>query len=417
MKLRSTLANSPLRSTKGAWPLMGAGLLAGSLAFPATAVEVTEEAVERGIETEEATFDLVEVVSGLEHGWGIAWLPDGRMLVTERPGRIQLIDGDSVTELGNLPKIHAEERQLTAPEGGSQGGLLDIGVHPDYDDNGWIYMTYSSPGDPDSVTSDDRLGTGTALARARLSDDGSALEDVETLYAQVPRTEPGRHYGSRLLFLGDGTVLFSIGDSGLRHGSQNLHDPAGAMIRINEDGGVPADNPMLGKEPGNVLPEIYSFGHRNNQGLAQHPETGEIWTTEHGPSGGDLLHRVQAGQNYGWPNVTQGTEYSTGEHIGVGGEAPGVEPPVHVWEESHGPSGLAIYADGSVDGWEGDLFAGTLVQQKVIRLSVEDGEVIHTEDILHGQAGRIRDVRQGPDGMLYLVTDEGDSSVYRLEPR
>lgn len=392
-------------------------LVAGGLAASAHAgVEVTHRSVDT-VETQHASLEIVEVVSGLEHGWGMAWLPDGRMLVTERAGRLQLVDGEDVTEVSNLPEIHAAGEQRTAPEGGSQGGLMDVAVHPDYEDNGWIYLTYSSPGDPDSVIGDDRVGTGTALARARLSDDGTRLEDLETLYGQVPRTDPGRHYGSRILFLGDGTVLFSLGDKGLRHPSQNLADPGGSMIRIEEDGGVPADNPLIGAEPGNVRPEIYSFGHRNNQGLAMHPETGEIWTTEHGPSGGDLLHRIEPGANYGWPNVAQGVEYSTGEKVGVGGEAPGVEEPVHVWEDSHAPSGLAIPWQGEVAAWDGDLLAGMLVRQKLIRLSVEDGEVTETETLLAGEIGRIRDVRQGPDGRIYLVTDQANSAVYRLEER
>ncbi len=381
-------------------------------------VNVTEETVASGLTTEAAGVDVVRVVEGLEHGWAVDWLPDGRKVITERPGRMQIIDGDQVTELDNLPRIEAEPTQRTAPEGGSQGGLLDVAVHPEFEENRWIYFTYSSPGDTDTVYTDDDYGTGTALARGRLNDDATALEDVETLYAQTPRYEPGRHYGSRILFLEDGSVLFSIGDRGLRHPSQDVRDPGGAMIRLTEDGTVPEDNPFAGaQDPAGPLPEIYSFGHRNNQGMTVHPETGELWTTEHGPSGGDLLHRLEAGANYGWPQVSYGDEYSTGEAIGIGREAPGVNKPIFYWEDSFAPSGLTVYHGGSVDGWEGDLFAGSLVRSELWRLRVEGDEVVEEEIILDGTVGRVRDVAQGPDGELYVITDHGDSGLYRLEPR
>ncbi|MCC5812696.1 MAG: PQQ-dependent sugar dehydrogenase [Ectothiorhodospiraceae bacterium] len=391
-------------------------LVAGLFATSAAAVEVTDTEIEGSIESEELSYRVVQVVSGLEHPWAVNWLPDGRMLVTERPGRMLLIDSDEVTELDGLPEIDAEEDQLTAPEGGNQGGLLDVMPHPQYADNGWIYFTYSSPGDDDSVFSDDGYGTGTALARARINDDGDALEDLETLYAQVPRTEPGRHYGSRILFPGDGTVMFSIGDRGIRIPSQDLTDPGGSMIRLNEDGGAADDNPFIGTSPGNIRPEIFSFGHRNNQGLAMHPETGEIWTTEHGPYGGDMLHRIEAGANYGWPQVAYGAEYDTGEFIGIGQAAPGVTEAVHWWEESMAPSGLAIYQGDAFPAWEGHLFAGSLLREQLHRLELgDDGTVSHEEVLLDGVVGRIRDVRLGPDGMLYVVTDESDGGVYRLE--
>ena len=392
-----------------------AALLAGSataLAEP----RVTEERVASGLETDRAAIDVVRVVDGLEHAWAVDWLPDGRMLVTERPGRLLLIDGEEITELGNLPEIEADAVQRTAPEGGSQGGLLDVAVHPDYAENGWIYFTYSSPGDTDTVYTDDPYGTGTTLARARLSEDGTELAEREALYAQVPRYEPGRHYGSRIVFDSEGTVLFSIGDRGLRHPSQDVRDPGGAMIRLTDDGRVPDDNPFRDADPGGPLPEIFSYGHRNNQGMARHPETGEVWTTEHGPSGGDLLHRLEAGANYGWPQVSFGDEYSTGEPIGIGREAPGVREPVHIWEDSFAPSGLTFHHEGSIDAWEGDLLAGSLVRAQLWRLRVKGEEVVEAETVLDGTVGRVRDVAQGPDGHLYIATDHGDSGLYRLEP-
>jgi aldose sugar dehydrogenase len=215
--------------------------------------KVEESIIEAEINSEEVNFKIVRIAEGFEHPWALGWLPDGRMLVTERPARLQLIDGNSVTEIKNLPPIHHAEDQLTAPQGGSQAGLLDLVVHPDYEENGWIYFTYSSPGDADGV--DNGPATGTALARARLNDDETALVDLETLYTMIPRTEPGRHYGSRILFPGDGTLIFSIGDRGLRHPSQDLSHPAGSMIRLKEDGGVAEDNPFIAKAPGNLRPK------------------------------------------------------------------------------------------------------------------------------------------------------------------
>lgn len=378
---------------------------------------VVNEVVAEQIPTEQLNLRVVRVVENLEHPWAISWLPDGRMLVTERPGRMHLVDGDRITELQGLPPIHHDEDQLTAPQGGAQGGLLDVAVHPEYESNGWIYFTYSSPGDDDGIADpDEEVGTGTALARARLSQDGSRLEDLQTIYTQIPRTVPGRHYGSRIVFPGDGTVIFSIGDKGLRYPSQDLTHPAGSMIRIYEDGGAVEDNPFVGMPPGNLRPEIYSFGHRNNQGMAIDPETGEIWALDHGPQGGDLLYKVEKGKNYGWPQVSYGVEYSTEEPIGLGKRAPGVEEPDYIWEEAMAPSGLAFCNGQRYPGWNGNLFAGSLLKEEIYRLEIENGEVVHEEALITEVVGRIRDVRQGPDGFLYVATDEGDGGIYRLEP-
>lgn len=381
------------------------------------AQKVINKTVEEEISSEKATYKVVQVVEGLEHPWAVTWLEDGSMLVTERPGRLLYIEGDNITSLENLPKIDTDEDQKTAPDGGNQGGLLDVVAHPNYAENGWIYFTFSSPGDDDSNFGDGDYGTGTAIARAKISSDKKKLEDVEVLYTQEPKTEPGRHYGSRIVFPGDGTVIFSIGDRGIRYPSQDLTDPAGSMIRIKEAGGVPEDNPLINKEPGNLRPEIYSFGHRNNQGLAIDSNTGNIWTTEHGPSGGDKVHLIKKGKNYGWPQVSQGVEYSTGAKIGLGKEAPGVEKPKHVWEESMAPSGLAFHNDGKITAWNGNLFAGSLYKKQLHRLEINGEEVTHDEVLLTEKIGRIRDVRMGPDGYLYLLTDHGDGGLYRIEPK
>lgn len=377
-------------------------------------IRVTEKVIESNINSELAEFRIVQVVEGLEHPWAVSWLPDGRMIVTERPGRMQLIDGNTVTQLKNLPPIHYQEDQRTAPQGGSQAGLLDVVVHPDYENNGWIYFTYSSPGDADGV--DARRATGTALARAKLNSDATDFTDLETLYTLMPRTQPGRHYGSRIVFPGDGTVMFSIGDRGLRYPAQQLTNPAGSIIRLKEDGGAPLDNPFVNVFPGNLRPEIYSFGHRNNQGLAQNPLTGEIWATDHGPNGGDQLYQIEKGNNHGWPNVAFGKEYSTSEHIGIGNEAPGVKKPAWVWEDSMAPSGLAFYSGEPFEEWNGHLLAGSLIREEFYRIVLEYGKVTHKETLITGKTGRIRDIRQGPDGLIYIATDETNGGIYRLEP-
>ncbi|MCC5880526.1 MAG: PQQ-dependent sugar dehydrogenase [Idiomarina sp.] len=382
---------------------------------PQERVSVSESEVESSMRTEHSAIRVVQLVSDLEHPWAVAWLPDGRKLISERPGNLLLIDDDSVTALSGLPKIDAEEDQLTAPEGGNQGGLLDIALHPDYEDNGWIYFTYSSPGDNDGVAHED-YATGTALARARLNDDQDGLTDLETLYVENPRKEPGRHYGSRIVFPGDGTVIFSIGDRGIRRPSQDLTDPAGSMIRLHQDGGAYDDNPFVDMPPGNLRPEIFSFGHRNNQAIALHPDNGGIWTAEHGPYGGDLLHKVEKGKNYGWPMIAYGKEYDTEEKMGLIKSPPGVETPKYVWEDSMAPSGMAFYTGYHFSDWSNNLFVGSLYREQLHRLVLDGDEVSHTEVLLDGTVGRIRDVRQGPDGYLYVLTDESDGGLYRIEP-
>jgi aldose sugar dehydrogenase len=386
------------------------------ISLPTSAQKVENKVIKETVQSEEGKYKITQVVSGIRNPWAIAWLPDGRMLVTQRGGQLFLVAGDKINEVEGTPEVYMKDDGLLASAGGNQGGLLDVVVHPDHAKNGWIYFTYSSPGDDDGFTGGKSNGTGTAVARAKLSADGSKLEELETIYGQSPKTEPGRHYGSRIVFPGDGTLIFSIGDRGLRHPSQDLTDPAGSMIRIKEGGGVPDNNPFIGKPPGNIRPEIWSFGHRNNQGMALHPTTGDLWATEHGPNGGDLLHLVQAGKNYGWPIVAVGTEYSTSEMIGVGTEAPGIERPVHVWKEPVAPSGLAFYTGDAFPGWKGNLFAGFLRGEHVSRLVIKDGAVTNEEVLLKGEVGRIRDVRMGPDGFLYVATDEKDGGVYRLEP-
>lgn len=399
--------------------LMVTPLFAGhALADTANLPQVSHQVIEASVSSEKADYQITQILSGLTNPWAIDWLPDGRMLVTERLGNLYIVDGDKITQVKGLPKIHSDEDQKTAPMGGSQSGLLDVAVHPDYADNGWIYLTYSSPGDADGLETSD-VGTATAVARGKLSADATQLQELETIYAQSPRRIPGRHYGSRIVFDDNETILFSIGDRGLRAPSQDLTDPAGSIIRIMEYGGAYEDNPFVGVAPGNLRPEIYSYGHRNNQAMALHPETGELWTAEHGPNGGDLLHRVLPGENYGWPHVAFAPDYTTSEMIGIGDAAPGVIAPVYGWRDSMAPSGMLFYQGEAFPEWQGSLFIGSLKQSQLHRIELHNNEVEHEEILIKDRVGRIRDVQQGPDGFLYVVTDESNAKggVYQIAPK
>lgn len=372
--------------------LKAIGIIVLATALPLKAVAAKERAGEF-IETETGPVRLVEVVSGLENPWAVAFLPDGRMLVTERPGRINLIEDGAVTSLSGLPQHSA----------GGQGGMLDVAVHPDYENNGWIYFTY---------VSGTASARGTALARARI--DGDRLVDLEELFAMNRLTRGGRHFGSRIAFAHDGTLLMTIGDRGDPDRSQDRGDHAGSTLRLSDDGTVPGDNPFL--DDPEAVPELFSYGHRNSQGLFVHPETGDIWQSEHGPRGGDELNRVEAGKNYGWPVVSHGVDYATRQQIGVGREAPGKESPLEYWSPAIAPSGTAVYTGDAFPEWRGNIFIGSLVQRHVRRLVMDGDEVVHQEVLLPDAIGRVRDVRQHASGAIYLVTDETPGGVYRLEP-
>ena len=350
------------------------------------------------VESEEETFRVVRVIDNLEHPWGMEWLSEGRMVITERPGRLNLVEDGTVTTLSGLPAI----------ESVNQGGLMDVARHPNYAENGWIYMTYSEPGGN---------GTGTSLARARLDDEAGALTDLELLYTQEPRQSPGRHYGSRIVFPDDQTVIFTIGDRGERELAQDRSDPTGSTIRLRDDGSIPEDNPFV--EDDEARPEIFTYGHRNAQGMDIHPGTGAIWQHEHGPRGGDELNVIRSGQNYGWPRATHGTEYLTRRTIGeTPEELPDIQSPVTHWSPtSIAPSGMAFYTGARLEGWTNDLFVGALAEEHLRRVVLENENVVHEEKLLADALGeRVRDVKTGPDGYLYLLTDHTDGALYRLEP-
>ena len=338
---------------------------------------------------------VVTVVEGLEHPWGMAFLPDGRMLVTERPGRLRVIENGRLRAepIAGLPPIAAQ----------GQGGLLDVAPHPDFASNGWIYLSYAGAGPG---------GVGTEVGRGRLVD--GRIDEWQRLFVLEPKSRNGRHFGSRLVFDRKGYLYITLGDRGDRDRAQDLADHAGAVIRLHDDGRVPADNPFVGNPA--ARPEIFSYGHRNLQGAALHPETGALWVHEHGPQGGDELNIVQAGANYGWPVITYGAEYVSGRPIGEGTHKEGMAQPLYHWTPSIAPSGMAFYTGDRFPQWRGDLFVGALKFQLLARLELDGDQVTAEERLLQGRLGRIRDVADGPDGFLYLLTDAPNGQLVRLEP-
>lgn len=347
--------------------------------------------------TEELELIVTTVAEGLQTPWGLAFLPDGGMLVTERPGALRIVDGAGQlsSPLAGVPRVHAQ----------GQGGLLDVVLGPDFDTDRRIYFSYAQP---------TGRGARTAVARARLNAEALRLDEVEVIFVQN-EDPPGRHhFGSRLVFDGDGMLYVGMGDrSQYRDQAQALDSHLGKVIRIHPDGSVPEDNPFVGRD--DVQPEIWSYGHRNIQGAALHPETGVLWTHEHGPQGGDEVNVGKAGANYGWPEITHGREYVTGRRIGEGTERDDVEPPVIQWTPSIAPSGMAFYTGDAFPQWQGNLFVGALRGQLVSRLVLEGDRVVHEERILNELRSRIRDVRAGPDGRIYLL-DESNGRILRLDP-
>ena len=341
-------------------------------------------------------FRLRIVSEGLEHPWGLAFLPDGRMLVSERPGRLRLIDAS-----GRLDPEPV--RGLPAVAAYGQGGLLDVALHPRYRENGWIYLSYVGEGPG---------GYGTEILRGRLR--GKALHDVQILFRMRPKSGGGQHFGSRLVFDRQQFLFITLGDRGDVQRAQRLDDHAGSVIRLHDDGRVPQDNPFVAR-PG-ALPEKFTVGNRNIQGAALHPDSGELWVHEHGPQGGDEINLIRAGSNYGWPVITFGRNYGSGTAIGEGSAKPGMEQPLHQWTPSIAPSGMAFYTGERFPHWRGNLFVGALRDQMLLRLQLDGLRVVRQEPLLKNAIGRIRDVRNGPDGFIYVLTDSARGVLARLEP-
>jgi aldose sugar dehydrogenase len=365
--------------------------IAGSTALVALAAGCQTNPVDA--RASDHQFRVVNVASGLSHPWGMAFLPGGDILVTERSGRVRMIRGNELqpTPIAGGPQVRAS----------GQGGLLDIELHPDFSNNRLVYFTYSKPGD---------RGATTALARARF--DGTRFNDLQDVFVADAWSTAGQHFGSRIVFDRSGFVYFNVGDRGARNRAQQLSDHVGTVMRLHDDGRVPQDNPFVGRS--DARPEIFSYGHRNIQGMDLHPETGEIWTNEHGARGGDEINVLRPGRNYGWPLITHGVDYS-GAQVSPDTAREGLEQPLLHWTPSIAPSGLAIYRGDAFPGWRGNIFNGALAGEHLRRVVVEGHRVVRQESMLQGR-GRIRDVRVGPDGLVYLLTDASNGALLRLEP-
>lgn len=339
----------------------------------------------------------------LQEPWSLAFLPApagrlGSMLVTEKRGQLLWLEPDgSSRRVAGVPEVVAR----------GQGGLLDVALDPAFEREPWVYLSYSEAGDG---------GVGTAVARGRLTGGPAPrLEAVETIFRQRPKVNSSNHFGSRLVFDRSGRLFITLGDrGGSRELVQKMDSSIGKVVRIERDGGIPADNPYVGRE--GVLPEIWSHGHRNIQGAALHPQTGELWTHEHGPQGGDEVNVTLAGRNYGWPDITYGREYGIGTRIGEGTEREDVEAAVTTWVPSIAPCGMAFVTSGRYPDWRNHLLVGALRGQTLVRLELDGRRVVREERLLTTLFERLRDVRQGPDGYVYLLTDSSDGRLLRLEP-
>ncbi len=340
-------------------------------------------------------FDINVLVEGLAHPWSLAFLPDGRLLVTERAGRLRIVDGDRLQPdaIAGLPAVVQQ----------GQGGLMDVLLHPDFEGNRVLYLSYTARGDG---------GYGTEVVRALFNDD--RLEDVEVIFRALPKSRGGRHFGSRLLFLADGSLLITLGDRGHRPNGQKLGSHTGSVIRVNDDGSVPEDNPFVTLD--GVRPEIFTYGNRNVQGIAIDRATDRVWAHEHRPQGGDEINLLEAGTNYGWADITYGRNYRTGTRIGDGERRAGVAEPTHQWTPSIAPCGMAFYDGDKFPQWRGNLFVGSLKFRMLSRIELDGDVFVREERLLANKLGRIRDVRQAPDGYLYLLTDAPNGLLVRLEP-
>jgi aldose sugar dehydrogenase len=366
--------------------------LIAALAAPAAALAQSES-----FQTQKGPVVMETVAKGLENPWGLAFLPDGRMLVTERAGRMRVIgqDGAISPPLTGVPAVAAR----------NQGGLLDVAVDPAFATNRQVYITYAEPRDG---------GNGTSVARMRLNPEATGFTDVTVIFRQQPTYSGGHHFGSRIVFDRTGAMFVALGDRyNLKDEAQNRANTIGKVIRIRTDGSAPPDNPAARREGWQAA--VWSIGHRNVQGAALHPVTGKLWTAEHGARGGDEINIPEAGKNYGWPVITYGRDYS-GARIGEGAQKAGMEQPVFYWDPSIAPSGMAFYTGDRFPGWKGNMFVGALAGGVVARMTLDGEKVVAEERLFAGTGNRFRDVRQGPDGFIYLLTDHRDGRLLRLRP-
>ena len=403
MVRRSLFSSKPVLGVLGLSLALGAGVVASQ----GVAQSLTQNPSDGIHRSEHHDFRVVTVAEGLVHPWSIAFLPGGEILVTERPGRLRVIrDGELDPEaVAGIPDVWAR----------GQGGLLDVVPHPDFASNRLLYISYSKP---------DASGDEATTAVIRGTFDGRALTNVEEVIETVAWGRGGAHFGSRLAFDKDNYLFISVGDRGNspmtddpeNHPAQLTTNHIGSILRIHDDGRVPADNPFVGQE--GFLPEIWTWGNRNPQGLLVHPETNEVWSNEHGPQGGDEVNLMLPGRNYGWPVVGFGVQYG-GAQIHDASERAGMTDPIHVWVPSIATSGKLIYTGDAFPDWKGSMFVGGLAGEQLARIVLDGHTVTHEETLLAGTVGRIRDVRQGPDGFIYLAIDErrgGETPIVRLEP-
>ncbi|MFT4178032.1 MAG: PQQ-dependent sugar dehydrogenase [Thermomonas sp.] len=365
---------------------------AQSTSQPAAATSPAQQ-----VQTQAGQMQVQAIASGLEHPWAVALLPEGGFLVTERPGRLRRIaaDGTVSAPIAGVPAVFAE----------GQGGLLDVVLDPDYAANKRIWLSFAEPGEGNTA--------GTAVATATLGD--AALLDVRVIYRQAPKLEGGNHFGSRIAFDGKGHVFISQGERNQRAMAQDLSVLQGKLVRLNMDGSIPTDNPFYARS--SARNEIFSYGHRNMQGMAVDPRTGKLWQSEHGPRGGDEINLPQAGRNYGWPIITHGINYSGLKIPEAEGEAKaGMEPPYHVWEKSPALSGMAFYTGHPASAWNESLLLGALAGRSLIRLTLDREKIKAEERLLTDLDKRIRDVRVGADGAVYVLTDEADGQLLKLVP-
>jgi glucose/arabinose dehydrogenase len=356
-------------------------------------------ATAQDMQSEQGSLEVMPIAVGLEHPWALAFLPDRQgMLVTERPGNLRVVSagGKLSAPLNGVPKVWAK----------AQGGLLDVALSPDFKQDRMIYLSYAEGGGQGDKA-------GTAVGRGRLSEDLTTLNDFRVIFRQEPKLSVGNHFGSRLVFDRDGYLFVTLGENNDRPTAQDLDKLQGKVVRLYPDGKVPEDNPFVGQA--GVRPEIWAYGVRNPQGVALNPWTGTLWENEHGPLGGDEVNIIERGKNYGWPLATHGINYS-GQPIpeAKGKTAEGTAGPHHVWEKSPGLSGLAFYDGDRFKAWQHNAFIGALVTRELIRLQFDGDKVVHEERLLGELGKRIRDVRQGPDGYLYVLTDEEDGGLYRV---
>jgi glucose/arabinose dehydrogenase len=347
--------------------------------------------------SEKTKFKVETMAAGLQNPWAIAFLPDGRKLITERPGNLRLLEKDGkLSEVPGVPEVAAV----------GQGGFLDVVLAPDFEKSRRIFFTFAEPRG---------IVNGTAVAHARLAGEGgkSKLEDVTVIFRMEPGRGGGFHFGSRLAFAPDGNLFVTLGERNAMQPAQDLNGHLGKVVRIAPDGSVPKDNPFVKRE--DARPEIWSYGHRNPQGAAIHPVSGKLWTNEHGARGGDEINIPEAGKNYGWPVISYGRHYS-GAKIGEGTHKEGMEQPIHYWDPSIGPSGMAFYTGGAFPAWKGNLFIGAMPLRHLQRLELDGEKVVHEERLLIGLGERIRDVRQAPDGTIWVLTDGRSGRALRLSP-